>query len=332
MKLRWTFLPLVCALVGAVPGFAGGGVVESARAAGVEEISVAAKGGPRDFLFALSFEGESGVAVGDHGMLLTTGDRGATWTRQDGVLPPTGMLTVTKRSGKCIAAGQQGTIERSDDCRNWETVPALTEARLLSLDVNRHGFAMAVGEFGAVLASNDWGKTWRQLSVDWGALIGREAEPHLYSVLVGEDDTVFIAGEFELILRANDGGQKWSVLHSGERSLFGLSAAQDGHMLAVGQEGLILRSTDSGKTWTPSNSGTSSILTDAWLSADGRKAVVVGARTVLLSRDGGATFAPDRSKASTRGIHSAVRGVDDLSEGAAAYVVGSSGDILRVVF
>ena len=291
-----------------------------------------ASGIPHDFLYGLSFEGKHGIAVGDHGLLIDTADGGATWRKLDKPGVKDGLFSVVRKSGKCMAAGQQGSIIRSDDCIKWASVPPVTTARMLAIHANSKGSAYAVGEFGALLKSSDWGASWKQLAVDWKSILGTEAEPHLYSVNVGEDGSVIVTGEFELVIRSTDGGLNWGVLHKGERSIFGIHVGQNGRMLAVGQEGLILRSVNDGKSWTPIKSGTSAVLTDVWSSQDGQSVVAVGVRTVVTSSDSGLTFSSDVSNATTRGMHSAVKGVDGAEGARTVFIAGSAGEILKLTF
>lgn len=306
--------------------------IPHAVAAGNISTQSVARGIPHDFLYGLSFEGKQGIAVGDHGLLMDTADGGGTWKRLDGLGSKEALFSVVRKSGKCMAAGQQGSIVRSDDCIKWVSVPPVTNARILSIQANSKGYSYAVGEFGALIKSSDWGASWNQLAVDWKSILGTEAEPHLYSVNVGEDGSVIVTGEFELIIRSTDGGLNWKVLHKGERSIFGIHVGENGRMLAVGQEGLILRSVDDGKSWTPIKSGTSSVLTDVWSSPDGQNAVAVGVRTVVTSTDNGLTFSPDVSKATTRGMHSAVKGVHGAEGARTVFIAGSAGEILRLTF
>lgn len=296
------------------------------------DLQVQSRGKPHDFLFGVSFEGGNGVAVGDHGLLLSTADSGTSWNRLESPASQSALLSIVRSNGRCLAGGQQGVILRSDDCIKWESVQAVTDSRILGIHANSKGEAYAVGGFGTVLRSLDWGKSWQTVVVDWKGLLGTDAEPHLYAVQVAEDGAVTLTGEFELVLRSAVAGGRWEVLHKGERSLFGLFVGQKGRMFAVGQEGLILRSNDAGKTWAEVNSGTKSVLTDVWASNNGTSVIAVGVRTVLVSRDGGAIFVADKSQKSHSLIHSSVAGVEGQKDGLVVVIGGASGSILRAKF
>lgn len=306
-----------------------------AGAAEAQDPQVKVRGTPHDFLYGMSFEGSVGTAVGDHGLVLATRDGGQTWTRQPPAAGGLGLLTVTRSQGRCLAGGQQGAILRSDDCQRWETLKPVTDARILGMHMNAQGVAYAVGGFGTVLRSADWGRTWEVLAIDWKAVLGSDAEPHLYGVKVDDEGVATLAGEFELVLRSQDGGARWQVLHRGERALSALATGPGGRLYAVGQEGLVLRSQDDGRTWTAVNTGSHAVLTDVWASPDGALVVAVGVRTVLVSRDGGSSFAPAAAAALRQGVHSTVQGAPDGSGGAGGHAVligGSAGAVTRARF
>lgn len=292
------------------------------------DVELARKGSPHDFIYSLSFEGRNGVAVGSHGLLLTTEDAGKNWQKAKTPSELGALLTTSRVSGKCLVAGQEGAILRSDDCKHWESIKPASNARILGVHSNSSGIAIAVGEFGTVLRSTDWGKSWIPQQIDWKSLIGNENEPHLYAVNIAEDGSVMLVGEFELIVRTSPGTPKWELLHKGERSLFGLAVGENGRILAVGQEGLILESNDNGKKWSPIRSHTSAILTDIWTSKDNSSVVVVGARTILVSKDSGRSFSLDQSPVSTQGMHSSINAIEETGKATSIFIGGSTGSII----
>lgn len=282
-----------------------------------------------DTLYALGGEGRELIAVGDFGMVVHSDDGGDTWQRQGE--PPTdvALLAVTRKAGHCIASGQQGVIVYAADCQHWQRAEVPTDARLLAVDVNAVGTGYAVGGFGTVLQTRDWGKTWTALTLDWEALTGDWAEPHLYDVHVDARGEVTLVGEFELVIRSRDGGANWQTLHKGRRSLFGLAMTDDGRLYAVGQEGVILRSTDDGASWTELPSGTAAILTSVWARPGGR-VVAAGIYTILYSNNGGNSWRADTSAPARIGWHLAVTGFQRENDARRVLVVGSGGTILSI--
>lgn len=282
-----------------------------------------------DTLYALGGEGRDLIAVGDFGMVVRSADGGDTWQRQEKSPTDIALLAVTRKAGRCIAGGQQGVIVYAADCEHWQRAEVPTDARLLAVAVNASGTGYAVGGFGTVLQTRDWGKTWTALTLDWEALTGDWAEPHLYDVHVDADGEVTLVGEFELVIRSHDGGASWQALHKGRRSLFGLALTDDGHLYAVGQEGVILRSRDDGARWTELPSGTKAILTSVWAQPGGG-VVAAGIYTILFSDNGGDSWRAASSAPARAGWHLAVTGTRDADGAAHVVVVGSGGTILSI--
>lgn len=284
---------------------------------------------PHDAWFGLAFDARLGVAVGAFGAMALSQDGGASWQALPATTARQALLGVAVRAGHGIAVGQGGAVLVSDDCRQWRAVGTGSPARLNAVAMNRKGQAWAVGAFGTVLRSQDWGHTWTVLPQDWSRIADKlEGEPHLYGVQVDDNGQVTVAGEFELILRSGDGVQ-WKVLHQGERSLFGLRLVEGGRGLAVGQSGAVLTTRDGGSTWQDIASGSQAILTDVDLAPDGR-AVATGINTVLTSRDGGATWQPLPSRLTRRGWQQTVAVAQEGPRRARLYTAGAGGTILEI--
>lgn len=320
VRLRGISLLLACAgvLAGAMP----------AQAASPES-KLITHGIAHDMLYALSMEAQQGVAVGDFGVIMETADGGTTWTRQAKAPTDLALFGVVRRQGHCIAAGQSGLLMAAPDCKQWTVAAPVSKERILAVDVNAGGMAWAVGGFGTVLKSSDWGKTWQAVSIDWKQFASEGVEPHLYDVHVADSGEVTLVGEFELILRSSDGGNKWQALHKGKRSVFGLTLLANGEAYAVGQEGMILKSTDKGASWSELASGTRAILTGIWANAEGQ-AVASGIYTVLYSGDGGKSWQEDRSKLAKANWNQAVAGVETTKGQLQVMLVGTGGTILSV--
>ena len=287
-------------------------------------------GTPHEALFDIAFDGPRGIAVGTFGTLLSSADGGATWVRES--LAPANnlaLLSVAIVGAHCVVVGQSGLVFIADDCKTWKAVAPIVPARLLSVAMNAQGVAYAVGGFGTILRSADWGKTWAAQSVDWKAFTKDGAEPHLYGVHVAADGTPTLVGEFELILRANAAGTQWKALHKGERSLFALSVGESGRAYAVGQSGAILASSDGGASWRELTSGTEAILTGILAGPKGQL-LVSGINTLLLSPDEGASWKPVSSKTIAQGRHQALASGTAADGKTRLLVVGSGGAILEL--
>ena len=282
-----------------------------------------------DALYDIAFEGRNGIAVGAFGIVLTSEDGGSTWLRQWTAPDALALLGVAMRAGKCVIVGQMGSVFAADGCRQWKRAAAVTKARLVSVSVNGRGEAYAVGAFGTILKSADWGNTWKPVPMDWSHVTADGAEPHLYGVHLGDDGAVTLVGEFELILRSLDGGVRWTELHKGERSLFALYLGNDGKGYAVGQAGAVLGTSDGGATWRSLDSGTTAILTGVAAAPNGG-IVATGINTILYSADGGRSWDSMRSKLVSNAWHEAAAISGDASGKQRILTVGAGGTILEL--
>lgn len=286
-------------------------------------------GTAHDALYDVAFEGERGIAVGAFGNVLVTADGGATWQVQAFPMKHLALMAVAIREGKCIAVGQTGLVYAAEDCKTWKAAPSMTKSRLLAVGVNRQGVAYAVGAFGTILKSTDWGQSWAVQTVDWSAITEDGAEPHLYDIHVADDGTVTAVGEFELVMRTSDGKQ-WTALHKGERSLFGLSVVEGGKkMYATGQSGALLSSADGGITWASHKTGTGAILTGVHATAQG-EVLASGINAVVLSRDGGASWSPLNSKLVRNAWYQALAASEGAGGKRRVVAVGAGGSILEL--
>jgi photosystem II stability/assembly factor-like uncharacterized protein len=107
--------------------------------------------------------------------------------------------------------------------------------------------AVAVGDHGVVLLSDDQGKSFRQAqAVPLSAT--------LTSVSFVNDKTGWAVGHWGAILRTDDGGEHWALqrldTHE-DRPLFAVRFFDAQHGVAVGLWSLVLVTDDGGKTWTP---------------------------------------------------------------------------------
>lgn len=239
---------------------------------------------------ALTTEGAI-VAVGGRGTVLRSSDGGRSW--QSGVgLPYTTFTAV------CFApdqpaygwvVGHEDVILRTTDGgRTWNHARAATDRErsflaVLALDSRR---IIAVGAFGLYLTSRDGGQSWRTRLV-------MDEDLHLNHITRAADGTLFIAGEAGVLLRSNDEGETWEDIATDyPGSFFGILPLPDGAALAYGLRGTLYRSANQGDSWDELPVVQPVILQAAAASPGGRLIMVGGqARTLLLSRDGGQSFA-----------------------------------------
>ena len=259
----------------------------SAAEAPASQLKIVHKGIPHDALYGLNIVGKAGLAVGGAGAILQTTDGGATWANMES---PTqlGLFGIAINGDRRLLVGQRGTVLTNEGDK-WVAAKSDSEARLLNVDLNAAGLAIAVGEFGTILRSKDAGKTWEKRVVNWASFRDDGYEPHIYAVDVQETGRIIIAAEFAYVLISDDGGETFTLTNKGERSLFALHMLPNGTGYVAGQEGMVLKTTDNGSTWLPLKSETTANLFGIWASPQG-EIVATGMRALLRSSDAGATF------------------------------------------
>ncbi len=142
--------------------------------------------------------------------------------------------------------------------------------------------AIAVGEFGTVLLSQDAGLTWTlEYQVE-----GIETP---LKVVERIDATTAIAiGENGLILRTVNSGADWATIPSPSSNLFDISFADANHgIIAAGNT--MLRTSDGGFVWESSSVAVSMIAVDAVTPS---VIFACGWQSVMTSTDGGETWTP----------------------------------------
>jgi photosystem II stability/assembly factor-like uncharacterized protein len=282
-----------------------------------------------DALFGLCLEGDYGISVGANGLVLESRDGGNSW-RELAPFTQSALLDVSCDTSPRLMVGQQGMVFREQDGA-FQAVDSGTDARLLSVDSNADGLAMAVGGFGTVLRSSDGGRSWETLPFDWEAILNDFLEPHLYDVDVAEDGVITIVGEFELVLRSEDGGDTWETTHKGEASLFALDLQPNGRGYAVGQDGRIVATTDGGVSWSSLDSPAGEILLDVWSDAGG-KVYISGIRTMLRSDDGGGNWTSVQGGDLSTGWYQQIVVPDDDGAVGRVLMAGHRGKIISLDF
>jgi photosystem II stability/assembly factor-like uncharacterized protein len=308
---------------------------EPAAAPAPHLIKVLSQGIPHSAFFGISFDGGRGVAVGGGGAIYESPDSGATWKPVQHNLTKLALLAVDRRGTHTIAVGQLGTVLLESSPGKWEKIDTGDEARLFSISVNSGGLAVAVGEFGKVLKSEDGGHTWSSAAPDWSAFADQESfgtgEPNMYSAHVSESGEITIAGEYGAMLRSNDRAATWQVLRPvkpGAATIFAtyLVPAGQGSSFAVGQEGEMLHSSDGGASWAQCDMPTKSNFLGVTAAPDGH-VVITGMRVMMQSRNAGMSWEPIEEGDTTTDWYQAVR--TDSSTGK-IIAVGHAGRIIQI--
>jgi photosystem II stability/assembly factor-like uncharacterized protein len=272
---------------------------------------------------AVARAGDRLVSVGERGLILLSDDNGAHWRRANSPVSVllTNVFFVSPQQGWVIGHGGV-VLATTDGGENWvkqidglqaaqiELAAAqaadpgapgykhrLTEAQrlvddgadkpLLGIHFSDAQHGLVVGAYGLALATDDGGKSWRSMI----GQIDNAKYRHLYAVLV-TDKATLIAGEEGRVFRSTDGGKSFAAIgQPGRGTFFGLVADAQGDIVAFGLRGDAFRSKDYGDHWDKIDLPPSG-LNGGTRIADGRLVLVDDWGEVLVSSDGGKSFAP----------------------------------------
>ena len=108
--------------------------------------------------------------------------------------------------------------------------------------------AVVVGELGAIVRTEDGGKSWTQQRMNGVDLLA--------DVVVAEGDTLFAVGSPGAILRSDDSGATWVRQQSPDPYRLRLNRVafvDANHGWVVGDSGLILHTEDGGRAGSSNN-------------------------------------------------------------------------------
>jgi photosystem II stability/assembly factor-like uncharacterized protein len=221
-------------------------------------------------------------AAGTGGKIVRTGDGGQSWQRQSTPTVENLQGIAAWDTQHVVAVGNSGVILHSaNGGGTWAvaTTPKTDNPNKLLRVRVFDGVAWAVGEFGALLRSDDKGATWTRVLPEkdraWNAIF-----------FLGQSG--WLVGEFGSVMRTSDGGATWSdVEGSNKVSLMGVAFRDAHNGVAVGLAGTLLVTTDGGAKWTEVPRLTREHLLDViW---DGSRWTAVGDKGVMVSADAAAT-------------------------------------------
>lgn len=298
-------------------------------------IKTVISGVPHSALFGLSFAQGRGLAVGTGGRIFESADAGTTWTPLEQSPTSLAFLAVSQRGNDAVAVGQAGLVAVSAAAGKWQLGKSGTDARLLVVDLNSSGLAVAAGEFGTVIKSRDGGRTWSSTAPDWSLMASKDhfgtGEPTIYAVTVSDSGQITLAGEFGVMVRSVDGGATWRVLRPVDPSaatvhaLF-LQPAGEGNSYAVGQKGELLISPDGGEIWGRCTTGTDLNFLGVSASPNG-EVVISGMRVMYRSTTRGMTWESIDEGDTTTDWYQAVR---TEAQSGKIFAVGHSGKIIQI--
>lgn len=238
------------------------------------------------------------VAVGDHGIVLLSDDRGRSFRQARSVplsSPLTGVSFVDEKLG--WAVGHWGAILNSSDGGDTWQVQRLSSEEdrpLFAVHFFNARQGVAVGLWSLVLTTDDGGTTWTEQSLQAPEGYSR-ADLNLMGLFADDHGNLFATAERGQVLRSDDQGKSWRYLDTGyEGTLWSGVVLADGTLLVGGQRGTLLHGSADGQKWQRVSLKSKSSITD--MAVAGRQVVVVGLDGLMVrSGDGGLSFVEQRT-------------------------------------
>jgi len=280
----------------------------------------------------------TGVVVGDSGIILRTTNAGVTWeTVNSGMVATLNRVSFVNKSIGTIV-GTQGTIIRTTDVgKRWTQQISGTNETLHGVSFTDANNGAVVGENGTLLLTTDGGTNWlSQTPIKWDTM-NLPVSKYFYDVSYPALNHIIAITGYNLgfCLCTTNGGATWiynrNVNGSSPRIVFlnkdvGTLYCPD-H--TTGQNFIyILRTTDGGVTWNYSSTIGGTYSNDVSFSDLNNGTIVgypssVGGSTIQHTTDGGQTWTPQSS-----GTTASLFGVFfvDANNGT---IVGGNGTILR---
>src|SRR3954451_5736661 len=251
-----------------------------------------------------------GYAVGAAPVALKTTDGGATW-RELGLPEDTPDVARISCSGTdiCVAVTTDGDrlLRTVDGGASWTRVNP-TSKKLAAVGLASATRAVAVGEAGTTVASDDAGRTFATLGGDLpGTFTGVKAQ---------SDRVAYAFGEGGALARTIDGGATWSEIDAATSDdLRDVSYVSLNIGFALDAVGQLLRTDNSGESWQILNTGTARA-PNAVVALDSKHVLLVGPLGARRSFDGGQSFRTVTAKAVRR---SPLGAVDHVGQTVIAY-------------
>ncbi len=182
-------------------------------------------------------------AGGHDAVIVTSGDRGQTWTRQffDTNRQQAVMDIHFSDEDNGVAIGSYGLYLRtSDGGHNWEeaTVDPEIDYHLNSLLDLGNGRWLIAGEAGYSYRSFDHGETWEPVELPY--------QGSMWGGLTTEDDCMLFFGLRGHVMESCDLGTSWTEVETGTEASISGAAEFEGFILLAANSGTILTKDDGG--------------------------------------------------------------------------------------
>ncbi len=255
-------------------------------------------------------DAKTGWAVGHDSMILTSTDRGESWTKSFSAVeeqkPLMDITFVDAQTG--FAVGAYGAFHAtSDGGKTWAPRKLFEGTKAAPAPAA----SPKKGKYESV-SSAKVGKGGKADEVDVddkAAKGGGDDDKHINAIVKLGENKLFVAGEAGLLAKSDDGGKSWIKINSPYKgSFFGAIQATDGAVLIYGLRGRIYRSNDTTlSNWKQIDNKSVASLMGSTRLADGTLALAGLSGTVLVSKDNGNSFSV-MSSGSTKALSAPLQG------------------------
>lgn len=194
---------------------------------------------------AAADNGKTTVVVGMTGTVLTSGDRGHSWTRQQLDLGSSFVGVAACADGAFVALDFFHRVWVADAAAgNWQPRDIEEPVNPLAIACDTKNRLWVVGSGSTIASSTDRGATWNT------TVVGDDAM--LTSVQFIDEREGFVTGEFGAVYRTGDAGMTWEKLAAIGDDFYPYAAvfADSDRGWVSGLAGVVMQTTDGGKSWS----------------------------------------------------------------------------------
>lgn len=226
----------------------------------------------------------TGLAVGQQGVILRTTNGGTNWISITSGTPNHlfGVFFVNSSTGYIV--GDVGIVLKSTDGGiGWGAQNSGVNVQLQSISFLNANTGYVVGWYGTFLRTTNGGANWLKYSTT--------INTNLSCVSFADANVGFAVGQYGKLVRTSNGGVNWSEVATGTGVLLEhLSFLNPTTGTIIGENGVIRKTTNAGLNWATQTSGTGSWLNGMSFQNSTFHVVVGEDGLVRKTSDGGANW------------------------------------------